>query len=71
MFSVGQEFREGTVRTNCFCFVMFGSSAEMMEDWGVISAMGLKYFEGFFTSRLVFDVICQSGPLLGCSLEHL
>ena len=43
----------------------------MMEDWGVISAMGLKYFEGFFTSRLVFDVICQSGPLLGCSLEHL
>ena len=34
MLSVGQKFRESIVRTTCFCFVMFGSSAEMMEDSG-------------------------------------
>ena len=70
MLSVGQELRKGIVRTTCFCFAMFGSSAEMMEDW-VMPAILLKYFEGFFTSCLVFDAACQSGPLLGCSLEHL
>lgn len=43
----------------CFCFMMFGTSAEMTQRPGVMSGVGLTSFEGSFTSGLLFDAVSQ------------